>query len=238
METRVSRPASSAERKGGRSFVVFFGALIALTASLAAMLLVRLQDGGVSRPLRSPRNPGRAPEDAGLIDRLLEQDSLILVVLGLASVVSLVLVAVAVGMLLDETRARGRSMAGTAITPEVREWQPDSETGGREDDRPLENKPWIRLVEECAELVDELDEHKGGLDPARRQLAEHVISRLEEGLERSGVEVISEDTTFDRNRHKPAAGSAAIHGAAISETLSPGFAVGRRVVRRARVRVG
>ena len=96
----------------------------------------------------------------------------------------------------------------------------------------------MKLVEECVEIVDELDSHMDGLDAPRRELARHVVLRMEEILGRSGVEVIMNDATFDRARHKPTTASAATTpGAAISETLSPGFAVGRRVLRRARVRV-
>ena len=102
---------------------------------------------------------------------------------------------------------------------------------------PLNNEPWLNLAEECVELLDELDELRPAFDPARRMLAEHVMSRLEEALERSGIEVISGDIAFDRNRHKPERASAAASGATIAETLSPGFAVGQRVLRRARVRL-
>ncbi len=96
----------------------------------------------------------------------------------------------------------------------------------------------MKLVEECVDMVDELDEHMESFDAPRREVARHVILRLEEILGRSGVEIISNEATFDRARHKPEAAHAAIaNGAALSETISPGFAVGRRVLRRARVRV-
>lgn len=103
---------------------------------------------------------------------------------------------------------------------------------------PQEDRRWMKLVEECAELVDELDEHLSSFDVPRREVAGHVIQRLEEILGRSGVEVISNDAIFDRARHKPDANHSAIdNGAAVHETLSPGFAVGSRVLRRARVRL-
>ena len=103
---------------------------------------------------------------------------------------------------------------------------------------PLEDKRWMKLVEECVEVVDELDEHMDNFDAPRREVARHVILRLEEILGRSGVELISNDATFDRARHKPDAEHAATdNGAAVRETLSAGFAVGPRVLRRARVRL-
>jgi hypothetical protein len=114
---------------------------------------------------------------------------------------------------------------------------PPAETVGESEDL-LENKRWLGLVEECVTLFDELDRHGASFDPQRREVAAHVCYRLQEILERSGVTLISGDPTFDRNRHRPepaAAGIAA--GAVIAETLSPGFSVGRRVLRRARVRL-
>jgi hypothetical protein len=98
---------------------------------------------------------------------------------------------------------------------------------------------WLSLVEECVELLDELERHKEDFDPPRIELIEHVTMRLTELLERSGVEIISDETNFDRLRHQPdgRAGARAKPGDALSETLSPGFAIGRRVLRRAKVRL-
>jgi len=102
----------------------------------------------------------------------------------------------------------------------------------------LEDKRWLKLAEECADLFDELDIHSATFDDASRELADHVCSRLQEILERSGVELISGDLVFDRHRHQPErAASVAASGTTIAETLSPGFVVGRRVLRRARVRL-
>ena len=107
----------------------------------------------------------------------------------------------------------------------------------RDGTNPLDNEPWLSLVEECVEVLDELDEHRPGFDPARRELAEHVMNSLELALEGSGVKVISNDVAFDRARHKPEKASTPASGTTIVETLSPGFAVGPRVLRRARVRL-
>lgn len=103
---------------------------------------------------------------------------------------------------------------------------------------PLEDERWIELIDDCVEVVEELDRHMERFDPARQELADHVVWRLAEVLERSGVELISNDETLDSKRHEAVkAGSRATPGAPIVETLSPGFAVGRRVLRRARVRL-
>jgi hypothetical protein len=112
--------------------------------------------------------------------------------------------------------------------------------------QPIPSKPvdqsndehWLKLVEECVLLYNDLDQRLARFDPDRKELAEHILLQLEEILERSGVELITEDTIFERRRHQavqPA--SEAIPGTPIVETLSPGFAVGRHVLRRARVRL-
>jgi molecular chaperone GrpE (heat shock protein) len=103
---------------------------------------------------------------------------------------------------------------------------------------PLSDKRWLKLVEECVGLFDDLDRHFASLDPARQDLAEHLLLQLQEILERSDVEIIAGDTIFERRLHQSEqADIGAVSGVCIVETLSPGFIVGRRVLRRARVRV-
>ncbi|MCI0524849.1 MAG: nucleotide exchange factor GrpE [Acidobacteria bacterium] len=103
---------------------------------------------------------------------------------------------------------------------------------------PLDDRAWLKLAEECVELFDEVDRHLIDFDPKRRELAEHVLFRLRELLERSGVEVIAKEEPFDRYRHQAIAppGSRP-QQMTIAEVLSPGFAVRQRVLRRARVRL-
>ena len=101
------------------------------------------------------------------------------------------------------------------------------------------NGPWLGLVEDCIDLFDELERLHAHLDPQRQEMADHVADRLRDILERSGLSVISNDRSFDRSRHQ--AEPADLHvepGTSIAETVSPGFVAGRRVLRRARVRLG
>jgi GrpE len=101
-----------------------------------------------------------------------------------------------------------------------------------------DDRAWTRLVEEDVELIDELDRHRGGLDASGRAVADHVTSRLEEVLDRVGVEVIVADVAFDRIRHAPLdSNGVPKQGTAIAEVVSPGFAIGDRVLRRAHVRL-
>ncbi len=105
-------------------------------------------------------------------------------------------------------------------------------------DDPLSNKPLMSLVEECVSLFDELDRLRPSLEPAAQDFADHMGCRIQEVLERSGVTIIAEDLTFDRHRHQSeATAETPTDGASIGETQSPGFAVGRRVFRRARVKL-
>jgi hypothetical protein len=100
---------------------------------------------------------------------------------------------------------------------------------------PLDNRPWLKLVEESVALFDELDRHRVGFDPPRLEVADHVVCRLQEILERCGVEPISGLGAFDRNRHQPEEAARVLPGATVTKTLSPGFRVGKRILRRARV---
>ncbi|MHB1424410.1 MAG: hypothetical protein ACYC3I_14660 [Gemmataceae bacterium] len=105
-------------------------------------------------------------------------------------------------------------------------------------DDPLQNKPWLNLVEECVDLYDELDRLQPSLDASAQELADHCRCRLLEILERSGVSILAENATFDRGRHQAeSARESPPEGTPIEATLSPGFAVGRRVFRRARVKL-
>jgi hypothetical protein len=134
------------------------------------------------------------------------------------------------------TRPTASGTEESSSSPALSPSGPASET----DERPdlLRNAPWLKLVEECVELVDELDHQQEKLDPPRRDLADHMMCRLQEILERAGVQTIVDEPVFDRRRHQPArAGSRAEPGLPIAETLSPGFAVGIRILRRARVQI-
>lgn len=100
------------------------------------------------------------------------------------------------------------------------------------------DEQWMGLVEECVGVVKDLDRNMAAFDPARQELADHVILSLAEGLERTGVDLIVDDEVFDSRRHELAeATSRTASGEAIVETVSPGFAVGRRILRKVQVRV-
>lgn len=102
---------------------------------------------------------------------------------------------------------------------------------------PLDNVAWLKLASECVDLYDELDGHMDALEPPTQEIAEHVCLRLQEILQRCGVEAIAQNRRFDRTLHQPPPGglpSGAGPGPEVN-IISPGFRVGRRVLRRARV---
>jgi hypothetical protein len=150
-------------------------------------------------------------------------------VVGLLVVIATAVVSLAYDF---STAARVEPPGPPDVTPRVESSLPVTRVEGSGDGQ------WTGLAEGCVEVIDELDQHIVGFDAPRQELAEHVMLRLEEVLERSGVEVIMDEASFDRARHRPVSGGVAVSdGAAITETISPGFAVGRRVLRRARVQV-
>jgi hypothetical protein len=206
-----------------RSWVTLIGALLALVAGLTAWALSRLRD---------PRDPWGFDVLGDLFGGSFGS-LLISLAFWLAVGALLLIIATAVLSLASANSSIGRGEPRpVGIAPKVESPQP------RERTTPPDKPPWIGLAEGCVELIDELDQNADGFDPLRRELADHVALRLEEVLERSGVEVIKDEATFDRARHRPVRGvGAASPGAIISETVSSGFAVGPRVLRRARVRV-
>ena len=105
---------------------------------------------------------------------------------------------------------------------------------------PLDNRPWIKLVEEVVELFDEMESIHPRLHPPAQELAKHLTDRLVEILERNQVEILHKReiaVPFNRARHQPAMLPADPEVAVVAEVLSPGFAVGQRVLRRAYVRL-
>ncbi|MEJ2887955.1 nucleotide exchange factor GrpE [Actinomycetospora aeridis] len=96
---------------------------------------------------------------------------------------------------------------------------------------------WVDLAKSCVDLFDELDRSVGEEGEGSAE-AEHVMLRLAEILERSGVEIIDGEVAFDRRRHRnidPTVRAAT--EAPLTETVRPGFAIGSRILRQARVRV-
>jgi hypothetical protein len=102
----------------------------------------------------------------------------------------------------------------------------------------LDNERWLHLAEECVGIFDELERIAPNVDPPRQEMIRHVKYRFQEILTRCGVELISRDAGYDRRRHQLEPPDLDIPpGTPITEIVSPGFAVGRRVLRPAHVHV-
>ena len=106
----------------------------------------------------------------------------------------------------------------------------------------VEDRALVRLLEECAEFMDRLEEQKPKFDPKRVALTDLVISQLTGAIERAaGAEIIDpdlDDSPFDIMRHKPEQKGVNIpHGAPIVQTRSPGVSVGKRVFRQVTVKM-
>ena len=103
----------------------------------------------------------------------------------------------------------------------------------------LDNAQWLSLVEECIELEGDLVNLHEHLDDTSQHIVDHTTLRIQDMLERSHVEIIVNERAFNRTRHQ----TKPVHpiprpGTPITATLHPGFAVGRRVLRRAQVQIG
>lgn len=122
--------------------------------------------------------------------------------------------------------------APTLVMPDSLSGQPEpAHRNGGGTQVPGGDHAWIGLVRECVDLYEEMDRAADGSVPA-----DHVRSRLLELLERSGVEVIENDTVFQRTRHQAQNVARMVaDGTPIRQTVSPGFAVGSQVLRRATV---
>jgi hypothetical protein len=116
--------------------------------------------------------------------------------------------------------------------------QAPTDSPARDSSDLLGNPAWMSLVQENVAVVDELEHHASSLDSSARAIADHATALICEALERADVELIADDKRFDARRHSPLDKTGRIPlGTPIVETVSPGFAVGKRVLRRASVRV-
>ena len=102
----------------------------------------------------------------------------------------------------------------------------------------LDNKPYVKVIEDLFQLSSEMERIGGkSSDEGMKSIAEHVVMRLEEIFERNGLSPIDGETSFDVRRHKPEPASVVADGSEIAETLSPGWSLDERVMRRAKVRI-
>jgi len=102
----------------------------------------------------------------------------------------------------------------------------------------LSNSRFIGLVEECAGLMMEFEGYTDRLETEEgKMIAQLVVQRLQEALERSGLARISDEESFSILRHTPVPMRPVAEGAPIAEILAFGLAIENRVFRKAKVKV-
>ena len=104
-------------------------------------------------------------------------------------------------------------------------------------ERHLDNSPWLKLMEDTAALLGEIDDAIERMQAAQKPFACHIQDRLFEILERNGASEISDTAEFDISKHKAVPASRVPAGMAISEVMQPGLIIHGKVIRRAWVKV-
>ena len=100
----------------------------------------------------------------------------------------------------------------------------------------LGNSAFVRLVEECIDIMNEFDRFIGRLESEEgKTMAGLVVQRLQESLERSGLTRISDEERFAILRHIPVPMVPVVEGVPLAETLVSGLAIENRVFRKAKV---
>jgi hypothetical protein len=94
-----------------------------------------------------------------------------------------------------------------------------------------------KIINDCTDLLTEIENMGDSLDEAARPLAEHLKIHLQEIIERAGAIRIEEEAEFDVTRHQVIPARRINTGEPISETIVPGYMFEGRVLKRARVRV-
>ena len=99
-----------------------------------------------------------------------------------------------------------------------------------------ENRAFVKLAEECSDLMNEFDGYAERLETDEgKMMAEMVVKRMQELLERAGLERIDDETEFSVLRHTPIPMQIVQEGTTIIQTRFPGLAMGNRVYRKSSV---
>jgi molecular chaperone GrpE (heat shock protein) len=100
-----------------------------------------------------------------------------------------------------------------------------------------DNRPFVKLAEECAGLMNEFDGYNQRLETEEgKMMVELLVKRMQELLERAGLERIdNENEPFSILKHKPDPMMPVAEGATLREIISPGLAIENRVFRKAKV---
>jgi|GEM_PF-4108440 len=103
----------------------------------------------------------------------------------------------------------------------------------------LGNRSFVKLAEECADVMDEFDVYIERLESEEgKMIAKMAVKRLQELLERSGLQRIDDvSEPFSILRHDPVPMMPVSEGKRLEKILQPGLALDNRVFRKARVKI-
>ena len=100
----------------------------------------------------------------------------------------------------------------------------------------LENKPFISIVEELSDIMDEMSQYQERTSTEEGQfLLKLFVERIQEALVRNGLDSMQSDTLFSLSRHIPFPIVIVKEGTQISKIHAPGLAIENRVFRKAKV---
>ncbi len=103
----------------------------------------------------------------------------------------------------------------------------------------LDNKPFVKLTEECLDLMNEFEGYIARLETDEgKMMAEMLVKRFQEMLERSGLQRIDDkNEPFSVLRHIPVPMEPVSEGTLLEKIICSGLALENRVFRKAKVKV-
>lgn len=103
----------------------------------------------------------------------------------------------------------------------------------------LENEAFIKLVEECVDMMNEFDGYKSRLESDEsKMIVELIVKRIQEFLERAGLQRIDDmNEPFSVLRHTPVPMIPVKEGEPIRKILQAGLILDNRVLVKAKVEI-
>lgn len=114
----------------------------------------------------------------------------------------------------------------------------DNPTDVELDESLLDNKPLVKMFEECADVIKNVERIRPAFESEETQdLINTIREQLVQAMVLSGGKTIDNEKQFDILRHKCEKGIHANDGDEIEETLEPGVSLENRVLVKALVKI-
>ena len=112
--------------------------------------------------------------------------------------------------------------------------EPDDTDG---DDDLLNNKPWVRLMENVFSLQDNINSvaNQEELPQQTKKILDYLNAKFEELYKDNSLTPIQDETTFDWERHQPIDSQSPQSGDKIESTVIPGWRYNDRIFKLATV---